>query len=577
MGFLSPFCFASNANSFYGIAVDRDYSIMFAEDPDRLILIKSNENPTSAADVSWKVVSSVQASVLYDISGSKGGQLCYVDDKGVFTFIALSVRKTPTSPPVSAGLQYSPLFPATPNGNNTGEGGWKNIDIISPYSWTTESTSVSLYHVNDASGNNVVIHSYLDTQHVLNFGVLDNASLQLNQGPTWNYNSTYYDFVKATYHKDTLFIISDNRRPFDSVSILTIPLLNSTIPAKIPAADAREFGPFGSFLSGPNLTLFDISITSFFDDTYYFLYRAGYESGNPWLLTMDLSDQSHYKNATNTHLSQDLVFSRDIYEMYWADMGPRNGAPAFAFVPHVDFNNKTHIRGINLSGPNIGQWYNVSHTINVTDTFGTDPNPQPTDYIKITVLPSGDVHSTAPSTGLIVGFVLALLIAFAAAGSVFHRWRADRKEVEAEGKAATQAASQPLMIGPNSNEHGNFKMVVEPTGTQQAWTNTTQQAQAYAGGVPTTSSPMATQPGQQQFLFSAHPQPNFATSSGVSNGAGSPPGTLLSVDHITGSPSYASAGSPTATHTLYSGGQSVLTNSPVSGAPSIPLHSRPSP
>ncbi|KAI1320917.1 hypothetical protein EDD11_009240 [Mortierella claussenii] len=559
MGVLVPFCLTSDANHLFGITVTYDYSPDSDVHAARVVLIKSNANPTSSNDVSWS---------------------------GVFTYIDTNVFTTPQIP-VTAGIQYSPLYPATPNGNNTGLGGWKNVDFANPYSWTYKTDSTLLFHMPDpGTQENVLIQAWLGSNDALNFGVLDNASLKFHSGPTWTFNSTYYSAASIDYHNNVLVVLSYNSKPMGTVTLMTIPFTTPDIPASRPV-NISGYGPFTNFYQGPNLTEFFLEgtkSTGFFDDTYFLIYTTGNQS--TYMSTFNMKDYTHYTDATTSRLSADIPLGGDATAFYWKAIGGQNGSPAFGFSEIVNYDNSSRIMGLPLNGANVGQWYNATYNINVTDSYGISPTP--TGYIVFTLRPSLDSRSTSPSVGLIVGLVLAILLMMASFGFLWYRRRSEKVAVAKEQHEVLDAdakhqhhmdhtaVSQPLMTTPGTG-YGDPKTLVAPAGVGVGAGAWAAQQQHHAAFVPSTSAaggPVMTQPGQQQFLFSSHPMPNFVASTSPSAGL-----------HQTASPSNTFA--TTTVHspigssnsaTYGDGGQSPNSNaSSTGGAPTVPLHSRPSP
>ncbi|KAF9898740.1 hypothetical protein BX616_003665 [Lobosporangium transversale] len=427
MGILDPFCYDFRQHHLYGIAVAPDYTDF--EKKLRYILIKSNTDPPSAQGITWTVVSSILLSEVYDLYRQKEEVQCVVDDKGVFTLISPTAYTSASSAPVLAGIQYSPLYPPSPDGNNTGPGGWKNIDFQLPYKWNDfSSLYTTLYITKDLIGKNVVVHTWIGAVQTLHFGTLDNTSLRFQQGPSWILNSTLFDPQHATYLNENLFILSHRMGRTgvkDTVSIITAPLPDSNIPPTAPSP-IRGFGPFSNITAnGANFSLAHHQMGGSFGDTYYFVYEQGGPDERPmWLVTMNMANVSEIKDPKSTKFSRRWPIDATTKSLLWQTVGGSSEGPAFALVHTTSQRNASRYYGFNLNGPSIGQWYNVTHSINVTDSFGKGIGPTPTDLIAVTIHPSGNVHSTGPSTGLIIGLVIALLAVLGSLGStVYYRWR----------------------------------------------------------------------------------------------------------------------------------------------------------
>ncbi|KAG0348671.1 hypothetical protein BGZ54_004559, partial [Gamsiella multidivaricata] len=373
--------------------------------------------PATLTDIGWSVVSTAQIGAVYDISKFYS-PTCYVDKNGVFTHIDVNIIKSPEAAPTLGGVQFSPSFSVNVNGTSTGLGGWKNIDMGIPYIWDKKSLVALLFTVKDSMGANVVIHLWVDynTGNVF-FGVLDNATMQLEAGPSWAFGYAQYYIRFADYYNGILMLLAVNSLPSKTISLITIPFNSTNIAPALPT-NLTGYGPFNNTGLSPLLA-------GFFADNYYIVQRYDFEVDTTDSITIiNVANITDAKFQPPVNMSTYInTFFDETRAYFWQPVGGLNGSPAFAYFERIDVKNNTLVSSVALNGPNVGQWMDVKYTINVTDTLGVNPNPStpsPSSGNSTSFVPTDSSDSSdTPSKGLVIGCVVGGLAAIAAAVFVF--------------------------------------------------------------------------------------------------------------------------------------------------------------
>ncbi|KAF9941058.1 hypothetical protein BGZ65_005307, partial [Modicella reniformis] len=397
MGILEAFCLVSNGSSIFGVTVTSNNTEGADPTQQVVVLFKTNDNPDSLANFRWNIVSTVQIGAVYDIS-QRTNPLCSIDAKGVFTYVDLSVIKSPGAPSMTAGIRYSPDFPPNTGGTSTSPGGWKNIDTAGPYPWEKTSLSATVFNVPDASGNLVSVYAWM-VGYVgnLQFGYLDNASLQLRTGSTWTL-PTSISIIDISYFNQTLYLLFKELVQLDDkYGLLTIPFNSSVIPAAAPT----NYTGLGYQMDWPGKP-FPIVVGSWADN-YYAIRR--YNDGrnvNDVLTVINFANVKDAKFRDDVNLTEPVdVFFETTSHTLWATVGGSNGLPTFGFYNRFDHSDSAHISVVHLDGPNVGKWEYASWEVNVTEPYGVHLYPPP----PMTGSPESS-SSPSASTGLIVGCVV---------------------------------------------------------------------------------------------------------------------------------------------------------------------------
>ncbi|KAF9431566.1 hypothetical protein BGZ76_000142 [Entomortierella beljakovae] len=414
MGKLVPFCFASEGRSIYAIAIASNYS-RGASEVKRLVLVKTNPNPVSLAEISWSVISTVETSVLYDISNYKDQHYCIVDDLGVFTYMDINVFMTPTNLG-SGGVQYSPSLPPN-NANNTGSGGWRNIDVTRPYPWDKKTYISSFFLIKDAAGNNVITHAVVEDSfryRAINFGTLNGTSLQA--GPTWDFSLRDMGLTTIDYNDGIIHIGVNAGEDQEFMYFIGAPFTVPAISPTIPAA----FTLYGNFTnitsSGPSLSYFNPVISGMYNGLFYFVHQVSTDSPTQ----KDVTESSHWLSVMRFTNTSGVAGTSVVYYMklkdeipstindttYFEIFGGKGESPTLVFFQTTrKFTNETRLCALHLDGPSVGQWEYADYMVNVTDTIGIDPSPP----VNGTLTPDPNQDTTSnPSTGLIVGLAVGL-------------------------------------------------------------------------------------------------------------------------------------------------------------------------
>ncbi|KAF9363820.1 hypothetical protein BGX34_003239 [Mortierella sp. NVP85] len=484
MGILSPNCVTSNERSIYGISVESNYA-------PRVVLIKSNDNPSSLADIRWNIVSTIQAGAVYNIS-SPLSPMCKVDEKGVFTYVDLNIFKTPGSPPATGGIQYSPAHPANAGSSSTGPGGWKNIDTGGPFPWDVQSQDEVAFNVPDAAGNNVLTYMW-SIGSAVQFGYLDSATMQLQAGPQWKFPQTM-NVIRKNYFNKTLVFYAAEGFVSPVPGVLTIPF-DSPMIAPAPPAN------FTGYRMRYNETRAPL-ITGFFSDTFYSILRRYDSAGMPTdtLTLVSFADLKAPKFIGEFNLTEPINTFRDTRSARWLVIGGHEGAPVLGFYYRMDFRNTSFLSAVHLDGPNIGKWESVPWKINVSEPFGIYTYPPP----RRTGPPES---SSSPSTGLIVGCVLGGLAVIGVAVFLFiyYSRRMTKQMNEAYSKKQQQhQQQQQSLAGSPVEAHSDYDTKQKPYEVHNTNLSPT------AAFVPSF---------QQQINLSSHPRPNVVSTLADQGGA----------------------------------------------------------
>lgn len=515
----------------YGVSVETNYN-QDADKTPRIILIKSNDNPASLADIKWEILSSVPVFPTYNIT-SASKAVCNVDEKGVFTYLGMNVYKTAGGLPETGGVQYSSNYPTNPGG--TGPGGWKNIDTNGPFPWETGSYDTILFNVPDSSGNNVLIMAWSlgGYSSNLQFASLDPSTFKLQQGPAWKLPGTLSIMKKSYYNKTFYLLFSEN---ISSKGLLTIPFDS---PVVAPSAPTNFTGMGYQMYSNDSSSSI---VAGFFLDNYYTIRR--FNNGTA-VDTLEVLNMANVKKAVfkpEVNLTTPINTFWDYTNGYdWCTVGGYAGSPVLGFFNRYDLTNTSHLEAVHLDGPKIGTWEYAPWHVNVSEPYGYFLNPPPPR-----TGPSSD--SDGPSTGLIVGCVLGglAIIGIAAFLFVFYSRRMTRELNEARAardlreKEDQEYLQQPFQHSPPPNAGKDIKHKLEVP-------------------LPQTSAAPIEHSLQQQINLSHHPRPNM-----VSTLADRPNDDKAEIDeeHFDTSPVVA--------HHSSSQGSMAST-------PQIPYHSRPSP
>ncbi|KAK3807613.1 MAG: hypothetical protein J3Q66DRAFT_82157 [Benniella sp.] len=491
MGILSPNCIASNERSIYGISVESSYA-QGADPTQRVVLIKSNDNLSSLADIRWNIVSTIQAGAVYNIS-SPISPICKVDEKGVFTYVDLNIFKTPGSPPATGGIQYSPAHPANAGSTSTGPGGWKNIDTGGPYPWDVQSQDEVAFNVPDAAGNNVLTYMWSIGSAAVQFGYLDSATMQLQAGPQWKFPQTM-SIKRKNYFSKTLVLYVTEGFLSTIPGVLTIPF-DSPMIAPAPPANLTGYRMRYNETKDP-LT------TGFFSDTFYSILRRYDSVGIPTdaLTLVSFTDPTAPKFIRELNLTEPINNFGDTRGLIWIVIGGHGGAPVLGFNYRMDSKNTSHLSAVYLDGPNIGKWESVPWKINVSEPFGIYTYPPP----RRTGPPSES--SSSPSTGLIVGCVVGGLAVIGVAVFLFiHYSRRMTKQMNEaySTKQQQQQQQQHSLAGSPVSAYSEYDTKQKPYEVHN-----------------TNLSPTAFVPSfQQQINLSSHPRPNVVSTLADQGGA----------------------------------------------------------
>ncbi|KAG0306147.1 hypothetical protein BGZ98_002916 [Dissophora globulifera] len=431
MGILVPVCITTDGHSLYGVATGPNYGPDASTDlRPRAILIKSNRNPSSLAAISWSVISTVPLEAVYDISKSSGFQTCIVDELGVFTYMDLTVYKPQATMGTPGGIRYSPAFNSSGPGS-TGLGGWKIIDTATPYLWNSSSISTVLFNVKDTTGTNTVIQAwYNNVTSSINFGILDNTFSRFSMGPSWVFDILKVSIRHINHHNGTLFLLSNLPPPTHTVSYVTIPFKSPVISATAPAT-LFGYGPFNVS------STYNPLLTGFFGDNYYVIHREGSTNSTDILTTIN------FANVTGAHFNPDVTLGQLVPTsvssnplLQFQAFGGL-GSPGMAFIEQLAHNDSI-ISALNLDGPNIGQLQKANWKINVTETFGLNPNPPNMTSGNSGLAPgSGSGSGSTSHHGAVIGGVVGGLAAIIAVlGFLYYRrhgesvatWRITKKD-----------------------------------------------------------------------------------------------------------------------------------------------------
>ncbi|KAF9186149.1 hypothetical protein BGZ51_002216 [Haplosporangium sp. Z 767] len=193
MGVLQLVCATADeaGSTLYGLAYGPDYSVTDSSSNnyyERVILIKSNAYPNTAADMVWSLVSAFRRDKLIQLRDSS--VTCAIDDQGVFTAIASSTTSSAVTE-APGGFQYNPLksIPKEWTQWTTGSGTWSNVTFAAGYGWENEIQSSLLFHIKTAAGENQLVHAVAGgSKGGINFGTssaIGNDAVQFVNSAFW--------------------------------------------------------------------------------------------------------------------------------------------------------------------------------------------------------------------------------------------------------------------------------------------------------------------------------------------------------------------------------------------------------
>lgn len=153
------------------------------------ILIKSNTNPASPANLTWSVVSMIDTVYLTYKDQFYFGEdyTCAVNAQGVFTVFGRYNGLTGPNavPKIPRGFRYDPAGSMDPSFKFEGPGAWSNITFDPVYNWTGLYDQQVLGYVNNA-GTSVLVHAYLSVNSTtVNIARVDEATKMLTSAGVW--------------------------------------------------------------------------------------------------------------------------------------------------------------------------------------------------------------------------------------------------------------------------------------------------------------------------------------------------------------------------------------------------------
>ncbi|KAF9978258.1 hypothetical protein BGZ73_003065 [Actinomortierella ambigua] len=237
----------------YGLAVVNNYRP--TDTTERLVLLKSNEYPTSVDNLSWTVVSTTPlgANDLPYMYGkmSDGGITCAVDPTGVFVAFSYSAGKsaraqTPASP---GGVRYNPGHPPLPG--STGQGAWYGINASTDYRWSPDKMRSILFPVKEDTNKYSFRHIYMNSLSGIHIGSLGSTSNTFTLVvPDWKPAPTLGTNLMVAYSSGILYTVHSNG--INGVSLGTSQISGASIPDTF-ATDVKT--PLPNTCNGPNTYL----------------------------------------------------------------------------------------------------------------------------------------------------------------------------------------------------------------------------------------------------------------------------------------------------------------------------------
>ncbi|KAF9325986.1 hypothetical protein BG006_010552 [Podila minutissima] len=335
MSLSGPTCVASDGTTLYA------FLNTGTGDTAAITLAVSNTAPTSLANLSWKVISTVPQKDLNIIGGfAMVGQInCIVSDKGLFTIMSLGTKTANNDNPLltkAAGLQYNPATKS-----------WTNINSSDDYKWTLGTGSALFEVMSGATSTVMQIYGTGVSITTSSVAVYDpSTQTMVQRNAPWAANGTPVQYAASSTNVYTLAY----NIGLTSNTTLTI---GAVTPDGAPPASPKQVA---LALGDTCMVYSSISLKSVVRDNLYYLFCGDQKQTTFSWFTYD-----------GTKLSAPTVAKVAIQQSAgFLPLGPAGSPATWAFMYDM-----MSVYGVTLTGAQAGAWQTLPYRFNVTGAPGS--------------------------------------------------------------------------------------------------------------------------------------------------------------------------------------------------------------